>query len=221
MRLNEAAKEIGADAVHLVDVHETRDLILIGLPPYGLGLGFDPGHRVENGQHDQGFGPTQAPGRTVHPVDGFRRGQPQQSRRTERSERDEKDIEQQPPDVDVQVEERGEHRVGRRQEPGDEGGDGNGDEHTAQIGHGGGDPPARFEKRSHHKPCAGRELDQALNPPCGQLSRAQVEDRPPHRQRGGNAKQRQRRDQVGPQQPRAGADGEPACKQRCASDQHS
>ncbi len=40
--LVEDAVELGADAVHLVDEAEPRDLVLRGLPPDGLALGLDP-----------------------------------------------------------------------------------------------------------------------------------------------------------------------------------
>ena len=41
--------EVGADAVHLVDVGDPRDLVLVGLSPDGLGLRLDSGDRVEKG----------------------------------------------------------------------------------------------------------------------------------------------------------------------------
>ena len=43
----DAAIEVGADAVHLVDVGDARDAVLVGLAPDGLGLGLDTGYRVE------------------------------------------------------------------------------------------------------------------------------------------------------------------------------
>ena len=45
----DAAVEVGADAVHLVDVGDARDAVLVGLPPDRLGLGLDAGYRVEEG----------------------------------------------------------------------------------------------------------------------------------------------------------------------------
>ena len=42
-----ALLEVGADAVHLVDVGDPRDVVLVGLAPDGLGLGLDAGDRVE------------------------------------------------------------------------------------------------------------------------------------------------------------------------------
>src|SRR3954470_454928 len=39
--------EVGADAVHLVDERDARDVVLVGLAPDGLGLGLDAGDRVE------------------------------------------------------------------------------------------------------------------------------------------------------------------------------
>jgi len=44
----DAAIEIGADLVHLVDEHDTRDVVLVGLAPDGLGLGLDALVAVEN-----------------------------------------------------------------------------------------------------------------------------------------------------------------------------
>ena len=44
----DAALEVGADAVHLVDEAEPRDGVLVGLAPHGLGLGLDAGDRVEH-----------------------------------------------------------------------------------------------------------------------------------------------------------------------------
>jgi hypothetical protein len=42
-----ALLEVGADAVHLVDVGDARDAVLVGLAPDGLGLRLDAGDRVE------------------------------------------------------------------------------------------------------------------------------------------------------------------------------
>ena len=42
-----AAVEVGADPVHLVDVGDPRDAVLVGLAPHGLGLRLDAGDRVE------------------------------------------------------------------------------------------------------------------------------------------------------------------------------
>ena len=42
-----ALLEVGPDAVHLVDVGDARDVVLVGLAPDGLGLGLDAGDRVE------------------------------------------------------------------------------------------------------------------------------------------------------------------------------
>ena len=42
-----AAVEVRADAVHLVDVGDTRDVVLVGLAPDGLRLRLDAGDRVE------------------------------------------------------------------------------------------------------------------------------------------------------------------------------
>ena len=42
-------EEVGAGAVHLVDVGEARDLVLVGLAPDGLRLGLDAGDGVEDG----------------------------------------------------------------------------------------------------------------------------------------------------------------------------
>ena len=42
-----AALEVGADAVHLVDVGDARDVVLVGLAPDGLGLRLDAGDGVE------------------------------------------------------------------------------------------------------------------------------------------------------------------------------
>ena len=43
----DAAREIGADAIHLVDKADPRDAVFVGLPPDGLRLGLDAGDRVE------------------------------------------------------------------------------------------------------------------------------------------------------------------------------
>jgi hypothetical protein len=42
-----AAREVRADAVHLVDVRDARDLVLVGLAPDGLRLRLDAGDGVE------------------------------------------------------------------------------------------------------------------------------------------------------------------------------
>jgi hypothetical protein len=42
------ALEVGADAVHLVDERDARDVVAIGLPPDRLGLRLDPAHRTEH-----------------------------------------------------------------------------------------------------------------------------------------------------------------------------
>ena len=42
-------EEVRAGAVHLVDERDPRDLVLVGLPPDGLGLRLDAGDRVEDG----------------------------------------------------------------------------------------------------------------------------------------------------------------------------
>ncbi len=42
-----AAREVGADAVHLVDVGDPRDAVLVGLAPDRLRLGLDAGDRVK------------------------------------------------------------------------------------------------------------------------------------------------------------------------------
>jgi len=42
-----AAIEVRADAVHLVDVGDARDVVLVGLTPDGLRLRLDAGDRVE------------------------------------------------------------------------------------------------------------------------------------------------------------------------------
>ena len=44
----DAALEVGADAVHLVDEAEARDVVLVGLAPHRLGLRLDAGDRVEH-----------------------------------------------------------------------------------------------------------------------------------------------------------------------------
>ena len=44
----DAALEVGADAVHLVDEAEARHVVLVGLAPDGLGLRLDAGDRVEH-----------------------------------------------------------------------------------------------------------------------------------------------------------------------------
>jgi hypothetical protein len=41
--------EVGADAVHLVDERDARDVVLVGLAPHRLGLGLDPADRAEHG----------------------------------------------------------------------------------------------------------------------------------------------------------------------------
>ena len=45
----DCGKEIGADPVHLVDEANPGHPVLVGLTPHRLGLGFDAGHGVENG----------------------------------------------------------------------------------------------------------------------------------------------------------------------------
>ena len=55
---------VGADTVHLVDVRDPRDAVLVRLPPHGFGLGLDPAHRAEHRD-----GPVQHPQRTLH-LDG-------------------------------------------------------------------------------------------------------------------------------------------------------
>ena len=42
-------KEIGACAVHLVDVADTRDVVLVGLVPHGFRLGLHPANGAEDG----------------------------------------------------------------------------------------------------------------------------------------------------------------------------
>ena len=44
----DAAEEVGADAVHLVDEADARDVVLVGLAPDRLGLRLDTGDRVED-----------------------------------------------------------------------------------------------------------------------------------------------------------------------------
>ena len=44
----DAAPEVGADAVHLVDEAEARHVVLVRLAPHRLGLRFDTGDRVEH-----------------------------------------------------------------------------------------------------------------------------------------------------------------------------
>ena len=56
-----AAVEVGADPVHLVDVGDARDAVLVGLAPHGLGLRLDAGDRVE--QRDRAVEHAQ---RTLH-----------------------------------------------------------------------------------------------------------------------------------------------------------
>ena len=46
--LLEGAREVRADAVHLVDEADARDAVLVGLAPDGLGLRLDAGDRVEH-----------------------------------------------------------------------------------------------------------------------------------------------------------------------------
>ena len=54
----DAALEVGAGAVHLVDEADARHVILVGLAPDGFGLGLDAGDGVEHGdravQHAHG-----------------------------------------------------------------------------------------------------------------------------------------------------------------------
>ncbi len=54
-----AAVEIGADAVHLVDVGDPRNMVLVGLAPNRLGLGLDAGDGVE--QRDRAVEDAQRP----------------------------------------------------------------------------------------------------------------------------------------------------------------
>ena len=56
----DAAHEVGADAVHLVDERDAGHAVLVGLPPHGLGLGLHARHRAE-----QGDGPIEHPKRTL------------------------------------------------------------------------------------------------------------------------------------------------------------
>ena len=44
----DAAVEVGADAVHLVDEAHARHVVLVGLAPHRLGLRLDAGDRVEH-----------------------------------------------------------------------------------------------------------------------------------------------------------------------------
>ena len=44
----DAAVEVGADAVHLVDEADARHVVLVGLAPHRLGLRLDAGDRVEH-----------------------------------------------------------------------------------------------------------------------------------------------------------------------------
>ena len=46
--LRDAALGIGADAVHLVDEGDARDLVAVGLAPHRLGLRLDAGDRAED-----------------------------------------------------------------------------------------------------------------------------------------------------------------------------
>ena len=54
----DAALEVGAGAIHLVDEADARHVILVGLAPYGFGLGLHAGNGVEHGdgavQHAHG-----------------------------------------------------------------------------------------------------------------------------------------------------------------------
>src|SRR5918994_4154009 len=56
--IRDALEEVGAGLVHLVDEHDTRNVVLVGLTPHGLGLGLDALVAVENAdgavQHAQG-----------------------------------------------------------------------------------------------------------------------------------------------------------------------
>ena len=45
----DAAEEVGADAVHLVDEADARHAVAVGLPPHRLRLRLDPGDGVEDG----------------------------------------------------------------------------------------------------------------------------------------------------------------------------
>ena len=45
----DAAHEVGADPVHLVDEADARHAVLVGLAPDGLGLRLDTGDAVEDG----------------------------------------------------------------------------------------------------------------------------------------------------------------------------
>ena len=56
----DAAHEVGADSVHLVDESDAGHAVLVGLPPYGLGLRLYARHRAE-----QGDGPVEHPQRTL------------------------------------------------------------------------------------------------------------------------------------------------------------
>ena len=47
--LLDAAREVGADPVHLVDKADARHAVFVGLAPHGLGLRLDAGDGVENG----------------------------------------------------------------------------------------------------------------------------------------------------------------------------
>ena len=44
-----AEVEVGTGAVHLVEEAHSRDVVLVSLPPDGLGLGFDSGNSVKDG----------------------------------------------------------------------------------------------------------------------------------------------------------------------------
>ena len=44
----DAAREIGADPIHLVDEADPRHAVFVGLAPHRLGLRLDPGDRVED-----------------------------------------------------------------------------------------------------------------------------------------------------------------------------
>ena len=41
--------EVGTHAIHFVDVADAGHIVLVGLFPYGLGLGFHASHRAKNG----------------------------------------------------------------------------------------------------------------------------------------------------------------------------